>query len=64
MGSIQRRTPKATQIADHFHVITLANRTLDNVRCRVQQQTLGHRGPKTYPLYRIRRLIRGEYTLD
>ena len=49
--------PKATQIADHFHVITLANRALDNVRRRVQQQTLGHRGRKKDPLYRIRRLL-------
>ena len=49
--------PNATQIADHFHVITLANRALDNVRRRVQQQQLGHRGRKQDPLYRIRRLL-------
>ncbi len=49
--------PHATQIADHFHVITLANRALDNVRRRVQNQTLGHRGHKNDPLYSIRRLL-------
>nr|WP_253282293.1 ISL3 family transposase [Arcanobacterium phocae] len=50
-------TPQAIQVADHFHVITLANRALDRVRRRVQQQTLGHRGRKTDPLYRIRRQL-------
>ncbi|USR78821.1 ISL3 family transposase [Arcanobacterium pinnipediorum] len=49
--------PQATQIADHFHVITLANRVLDTVRRRVQNQTLGHRGHKKDPLYKIRRLL-------
>ncbi len=57
-------TPQATQVADHFHVITLANRALDRVRRRVQQQTLGHRGRKTDPLYRIRRqLVYGQEKL-
>ncbi|QJC21980.1 transposase [Arcanobacterium buesumense] len=57
-------TPHATQVADHFQVITLANRALDRVRRRVQQQTLGHRGRKTDPLYRIRRqLVYGQEKL-
>jgi len=29
--------PKATQVVDPYHVVSLANRTLDEVRCRVQQ---------------------------
>lgn len=49
--------PHAVQIADRFHVIALANRALDEVRRRVQQQRLGHRGRKRDPLYRIRRLL-------
>lgn len=49
--------PQARQIADHFHVIRTANRALDQVRQRVQHETLGHRGRKTDPLYRIRRLL-------
>jgi len=49
--------PHATQIADPFHVIKLANFVLDEVRRRVQNETLGHRGRKTDPLYRCRKLM-------
>ncbi len=35
----------------------LANRCLDQVRRRVQNQTLGHRGRRRDPLYRIRKLM-------
>ena len=35
----------------------LANAALDEVRRRVQNETLGHRGRKEDPLYRIRRLL-------
>jgi hypothetical protein len=49
--------PDATQIADPFHVIKLANAKLDETRRRVQNETLGHRGRKDDPLYRIRRLL-------
>jgi len=31
---------------------------VDDVRRRVRQQTLGHRGHKQDPLYRIRRFLR------
>ena len=47
----------ATQIADPFHVVKLANERLDEVRRRVQNATLGHRGHKADPLYRSRRLL-------
>jgi transposase len=47
----------ATVVVDHFHAIRLANRALDEVRRRVQQDTLGHRGRKHDPLYRIRKLL-------
>lgn len=49
--------PDAVQIADPFHVIKLANHKLDECRRRVQNETMGHRGHKTDPLYRIRRLL-------
>lgn len=49
--------PDATQVADPFHVIKLANERLDEVRRRVQNETLGHRGRKSDPLYRCRRLL-------
>jgi transposase len=49
--------PDAVQVADPFHLIQLANRVLDEVRRRVQNDTLGHRGHKNDPLYRARRLL-------
>ena len=49
--------PHATQVADPFHVVKLANSKLDECRRRVQNETLGHRGRKTDPLYRCRKLL-------
>lgn len=49
--------PDADQVADPFHLVKLANQRLDEVRRRVQQETLGHRGHKDDPLYRSRRLL-------
>jgi transposase len=49
--------PDAVQVADPFHVVKLANSKLDECRRRVQNETLGHRGRKTDPLYRARRLL-------
>ena len=46
-----------TQIADPFHVVRLANDKLDECRRRVQNETLGHRGRKDDPLYRVRKLL-------
>ena len=47
----------ADQVADPFHLIKLANQRVDEVRRRVQNETLGHRGRKDDPLYRCRRLL-------
>ena len=47
----------ATVVVDHFHAVRLANTVVDQVRRRVQQATLGHRGRKRDPLYRIRKLL-------
>ncbi len=52
-----RALPDASQVADPFHVVRLANQRLDEVRRRTQNETLGHRGRKNDPLYRIRRLL-------
>ena len=49
--------PGATQVADRFHVIKLANERIDETRRRVQNETLGHRGRKHDPLFRARRLL-------
>ena len=57
--------PRADQVVDPFHVISLANRCLDAVRRRVQSEQLGHRGRRDDPLYRARRvLLTGEEKLD
>jgi transposase len=44
-------------VVDHFHAVRLANMTVDQARRRIQQATLGHRGRKHDPLYRIRKLL-------
>ena len=49
--------PDAVQVADPFHLVKLANQRLDEVRRRVQNETLGHRGHKDDPLFRSRRLL-------
>jgi len=56
----ERGLPAPVVVVDHFHAIKLANTTIDDIRRRVQQDTLGHRGRSGDPLYRIRRvLLRG-----
>lgn len=47
----------ALKVADGFHVVRVANRCLDTVRRRVQQEQLGHRGRKDDPLYRNRKIM-------
>ena len=49
--------PDATLVADPFHVVKHANSKLDECRRRVQNETLGHRGRKTDPLFLSRRLL-------
>ena len=57
--------PRAHQVVDPFHAISLANRCLDAVRRRVQTEQTGHRGRRDDPLYRARRvLLMGEEKLD
>ena len=57
--------PEAVQVADPFHLVKLANQRLDEVRRRVQNEELGHRGRKDDPLYRARRLLtRADERLD
>lgn len=48
----------ATAVLDAFHVVKLGTQAVDEVRRRVQQETLGHRGRKGDPLYGIQRLLR------
>jgi transposase len=48
---------QAVRVADPFHVVRVGNRCLDTVRRQVQNETLGHRGRRDDPLYRIRKLL-------
>jgi transposase len=55
----------AVHVADPFHVTRAANRTVDLVRRRIQVEQLGHRGRKTDPLFKIRKLLlKGAERLD
>ena len=55
----------ARRVADPFHVVRVGNRMVDEVRRRVQNETMGHRGRKDDPLYRARKLlIRGDERLS
>ncbi|HWF20811.1 MAG TPA: ISL3 family transposase [Acidimicrobiales bacterium] len=57
--------PDAVLVMDHFHTIRLANRVVDQVRRRTNNVTLGHRGRRHDPLYRIRRIaLVGSERLD
>jgi transposase len=59
--ALRTSLPNATRVLDSFHVVRLGFDALDQVRRRVQQQMLGHRGHKHDPLFRIRRLLRRGY---
>ena len=50
--------PDAVRVLDAFHVVRLGFQAVDEVRRRVQQEILGHRGHKHDPLYGIRRALR------
>lgn len=64
-AALDGRLAHAIRVADPFHVTRLANRCLDQVRRRVQNETLGHRGRRRDPLYRIRKLmVSGAERLD
>lgn len=56
--ALRTSLPHATRVLDAFHVTRLGFDALDRVRRRVQQDTLGHRGRRDDPLFRIRRLLR------
>ena len=56
-NAISATLKEADMVVDIFHVTKLAGGALDEVRRRVQQDTLGHRGHAKDPLYRARRLL-------
>ena len=56
-NAIRDELPDAVAVLDAFHVVKLGPQALDEVRRRVQQDTLHRRGHKNDPLYRIRRTL-------
>ena len=56
-AALVEHLPNATLVVDHFHAVKLANASIDDIRRRVQQEQLGHRGRKGDPLYRARRVL-------
>ncbi len=65
-NAIDDELEDAIAVLDAFHVVKLGTAALDEVRRRVQQQTLGHRGRKGDPLYGIQNVLRcgGERLTD
>jgi len=57
-NAIASELPDAVAVLDAFHVVKLGTAVVDEVRRRVQQDTLGHRGHSGDPLYKIRGLLR------
>ena len=56
--ALRTELPQATRVLDAFHVVRLGNHAVDEVRRRVQQQTLGRRGHQHDPLFQVRHLLR------
>ena len=57
-NAIDDQLDDAIAVLDAFHVVKLGTTALDEVRRRVQQDTLGHRGRSGDPLYGIRNMLR------
>jgi transposase len=64
-AAVQQALPNAVIVADHFHLVRLANQALTRVRQRVVRETTGRRGLATHPIWAgRRRLLRGRETLS
>jgi transposase len=57
-NAIHDGLPDPVAVLDAFHVVRLGTQVVDEVRRRVQQDTLGRRGHKHDPLDKIRGLLR------
>lgn len=56
--AIDDKLDDATAVLDAFHVVKLGTAAVDEIRRRVQQDALGHRGRKGDPLYGIQTILR------
>lgn len=57
-NAIDDQLEDATCVLGAFHIVKLATSAVDDVRHRIQQQTLGHRGRRGDLLYGIRTTLR------
>src|SRR5215218_1203879 len=57
-NAIRDELPDAVAVLNAFHVVRLGTQVVDEVRRRVQQETVGHRGHKDDPLYQVRGILR------
>jgi transposase len=57
-NAIDDELEDAVAVLDAFHVVKLGTAAVDEVRRRVQQETLGHRGRKGDPLYGVQNVLR------
>ncbi len=57
-SAISEELEDATAVLDAFHVVKLGTTVVDEVRRRIQQETLGHRGRKGDPLYGVQNVLR------
>ena len=57
-NAIDDELEDAICVLDAFHIVKLGMAAVDDVRRRIQQETLGHRGRKGEPLYGIRHILR------
>jgi transposase len=57
LNGILAYLPDTIVTVDCFHGVKLANSMVDDIRRRVQRESLGHRGRKDDPLFKIRRLM-------
>jgi len=63
--AVQLALPQAIIVADHFHIVRLANAALTEVRQRVTRAQTGRRSLKTDPVWaNRRRLLRGQERLS
>ena len=59
-AAVQQALPQARVVADHFHLVALANKAVTEVRRRVTVDTTGRRGTAKDPIWAKRtRLLRG-----
>ncbi|MFD3800402.1 transposase [Kocuria palustris] len=57
-NAIDDQLEDATCVLDAFHIVKVGTEAVDDVRRRIQQETLGHRGRTGDPLYGVRRILR------